>query len=109
MLPIRGPVSRSGASGATINKEISCLSSILSDYGVWEQVRRDVRRLEENEEAGRALSRDGENRRATAGELDSAVYGDRSGFEHRNAAQGNQDAQVEEHRLGEPSPQSGRE
>jgi integrase len=50
------------ASGATINKEISCLSSILSDYGVWEQVRRDVRRLEENEEAGRALSRDEETR-----------------------------------------------
>jgi len=50
------------ASGATINKEISCLSSILRDYDVWEQVRRDVKRLEENEEAGRALSREEENR-----------------------------------------------
>jgi integrase len=34
----------------------------LGDYGVWEQVRRDVRRMPENEEAGRALSRDEENR-----------------------------------------------
>ena len=50
------------AAGATINKEIACLSSILGDCGVWEQVRRDVKRLEENEEAGRALSRDGERR-----------------------------------------------
>jgi hypothetical protein len=48
------------AAGATINKEIACLSSVLGDYGVWEQVRRDVKRLEENEEAGRALSRDDE-------------------------------------------------
>jgi integrase len=48
------------AAGATINKEIACLSSILGDYGVWEQVRRDVKRLEENEEAGRVLSCDEE-------------------------------------------------
>jgi hypothetical protein len=32
------------AAGATINKEIACLSSILGEYGVWEQVRRDVKR-----------------------------------------------------------------
>jgi integrase len=50
------------AAGATINKEIACLSSILSDCGVWEQVRRDVKRMEENEEAGRALSRAEERR-----------------------------------------------
>jgi integrase len=50
------------AAGATINKEIACLSSILSDCGVWDHVRRDVKRLEENEEAGRALSRDEEKR-----------------------------------------------
>lgn len=49
-----------GAAGATVNKEIACLSSILADYGAWEQVRRDVKRLEENEEAGRALNRDEE-------------------------------------------------
>ena len=49
-----------GAAGATINKEIACLSSILADYGAWEQMRRDVKRLEENEEAGRALNRDDE-------------------------------------------------
>jgi len=50
------------AAGATINKEIACLSSILGDCGVWDHVRRDVRRLKENEEAGRALSRDEEKR-----------------------------------------------
>jgi integrase len=50
------------AAGATINKEIACLSSILSDCGVWDQVRRDVKRMEENEDAGRALSRDEERR-----------------------------------------------
>jgi integrase len=50
------------AAGATINKEIACLSSILGECGVWEQVRRDVKRLDENEEAGRALSRDEEKR-----------------------------------------------
>ena len=48
------------AAGATINKEMACLSSILSDYGLWAQVRRDVKHLDENEEAGRALSRNEE-------------------------------------------------
>ena len=43
------------AAAGTINKEIACLSSILSDCGVWAQIRRDVKRLPENEEAGRAL------------------------------------------------------
>lgn len=52
-----------GAAGATINKELACLSSILSDHGLWAQVRRDVNYLEENEEAGRALSRDEETAR----------------------------------------------
>jgi integrase len=47
---------KGGAAGATINKEIICLSSILSEYGLWEPLRRDVKNLEENEEAGRALS-----------------------------------------------------
>jgi hypothetical protein len=51
-----------GASGATINKEIFCLSLILSDHGTWGRVRRDVKKLEENQDAGRALSRDEENR-----------------------------------------------
>ena len=44
-----------GAAGATINKEVACISSILSDHGGWERIRRDVKRLPENEEAGRAL------------------------------------------------------
>lgn len=48
-----------GAAGATINKEIACLSSILGVYGIWEQLRRDVKGLTENE-PGRALSRDEE-------------------------------------------------
>ena len=46
---------RQGAAGATINKEVACLSSLLSNYGLWAQLRRDVKRLEENEKAGRAL------------------------------------------------------
>jgi len=50
------------AAGATVNKEIACLGSILGYCGVWEQVRRDVKRLDENEEAGRALSDDEERR-----------------------------------------------
>lgn len=49
---------RQQAAGATINKEVACLSSILGDYGLWAQLRRDVKRLEENEKAGRALEAD---------------------------------------------------
>ena len=49
-----------GAAGATINKELACLSSILGDHGMWAQIRRDVKRLDENDEAGRALSGDEE-------------------------------------------------
>jgi integrase len=44
-----------GAAGATVNKEVTCISSILSDHGSWQRIRRDVKRLPENEEAGRAL------------------------------------------------------
>jgi integrase len=44
-----------GAAGATVNKEVACISSILGDHGVWARIRRDVKRLPENEEAGRAL------------------------------------------------------
>jgi integrase len=50
------------AAGATINKEVYCLSSILSGYGVWEKLRRDVKGLDENEDVGRALSRHEETR-----------------------------------------------
>jgi integrase len=50
------------AAGATINKEVACLSSILSEYDVWIRIRRDVKKLGENEEAGRALSKDEEGR-----------------------------------------------
>jgi integrase len=48
--------SEQGAAGATVNKEIACLSSILAEYNLWESVRRDIKPLPENEEAGRALS-----------------------------------------------------
>lgn len=44
-----------GAAGATVNKEVACISSILGDHGVWARIRRDVKRVPENEEAGRAL------------------------------------------------------
>lgn len=47
------------AAGATVNKEIACLSSILGEYGIWEQLRRDVKGLDENE-PGRALTREEE-------------------------------------------------
>jgi len=54
-----------GAAGATINKETTCLSSILSEHGFWEHIRRDVKRLLENEDAGRALNREEEVRLLT--------------------------------------------
>lgn len=44
-----------GAASATVNKETACISSILGDHGNWERIRRDVKRLPENESAGRAL------------------------------------------------------
>lgn len=53
---------REGAAGATVNKEVTCLSSILSDYGLWAPLRRDVKRLEENEDAGTALNADQEKK-----------------------------------------------
>jgi len=49
-----------GAAGATINNELACFSSMLNDCGVLAQIRRDVKYLDENEEAGRALSQDEE-------------------------------------------------
>jgi len=61
------------AAGATVNKEVVCLASILSDHGCWERIRRDVKRLPENEEAGRALESAEEcmllERASAAGEL----------------------------------------
>ena len=50
------------AAGATINKEIACVSSILGDCGIWQQVRRDIKRMDENQDAGRALNRVEERR-----------------------------------------------
>lgn len=48
-----------GAAGATINKEVACLAAILAEYGVWKQIRQDVKKLHENE-PGWALSREQE-------------------------------------------------
>jgi integrase len=49
-----------GAAGATVNKEFTVLASILADRGLWQSIRRDVKRVEENESAGRALLTDEE-------------------------------------------------
>jgi integrase len=51
-----------GAAGATINKEFTVLASILADRGRWAEIRRDVKRLDENESAGHALLPDEEAR-----------------------------------------------
>jgi len=41
-----------GAAGATVNKEATCISSILSDHGSWERIRRDVKRLPQTRKRG---------------------------------------------------------
>lgn len=51
-----------GAAGVTVNKEFTVLASILADHGLWSAIRRDVKRLEENESAGRALLPEEETR-----------------------------------------------
>jgi len=50
------------AAGATTNKEFTVLASVLADYGLWNGIRRDAKRLEENDSAGRALLPDEESR-----------------------------------------------
>jgi len=50
------------AAGATVNKEFTVLASILADHGLWNGIRRDAKRLEENDSAGRALLVDEEAR-----------------------------------------------
>jgi hypothetical protein len=49
-----------GAAGATINNEFTVLASILADHGRWAEIRRDVKRLDENESAAHALLPDEE-------------------------------------------------
>jgi integrase len=47
-----------GAGAATINKEVTCLASILRNCGIWHMIKKsknDVRQLEEPESRGRAL------------------------------------------------------
>ena len=48
--------------GATVNKEFTVLASVLADHGLWNGIRRDAKRLEENDSAGRALLPDEESR-----------------------------------------------
>lgn len=48
------------AAGATINKELNVLASILADHRQWAKIRRIVKRVEENDSAGRALLPDEE-------------------------------------------------
>jgi integrase len=50
------------AAGATVNKEFTVLASILADHNLWNGIRRDAKRLDENESAGRALLPDEESR-----------------------------------------------
>jgi integrase len=51
-----------GAAGATVNKEFTVLGSILAEHGRWAEIRRDVKRPDENESAGHALLPDEEAR-----------------------------------------------
>lgn len=44
-----------GAAGATVNKELTVLALILADHGLWNGIRRGVKRLDDSERAGRAL------------------------------------------------------
>ena len=50
------------AAGATVNKEFTVLASVLADYGLWNGIRRDAKRLDENDSAGRALLPNEESR-----------------------------------------------
>lgn len=49
-----------GLAAATVNKEVSCLISILKECGIWQALRRPVKMLKEPESAGRALLPDQE-------------------------------------------------
>jgi integrase len=53
-----------GAAPATVNKEVACLISILSECGVWEHIKahQDVRTLREPRSGGRALGTEEEVR-----------------------------------------------
>jgi len=50
------------AAGATVNKEFTVFASVMADHGLWNGIRRDVKRLDENDSAGRALLPDDEAR-----------------------------------------------
>jgi integrase len=50
------------AAGATVNKEFTVFASMMADHGLWNGIRRDVKRLDENDSAGRALLPDDEAR-----------------------------------------------
>ena len=82
------------AAGATANKEFTVLASILADHNLWNGIRRDAKRLEENESAGRALLPDEESTSLADGfrggrearALEPDLHGDGAGTEYRFAA-----------------------
>jgi len=46
---------KEGAAPATINKEVTCLGSILKHYDQWSEIQKDVKMLKEHENIGKAL------------------------------------------------------
>ncbi len=53
---------RQSAAAPTINKEVSCVRSILKDCGLWAELQRDVKMLKERQDVGKALSPEEEAR-----------------------------------------------
>jgi len=103
------------SAGATINKEIACISSILSDQGCWERIRRDVKRLPENEEAGRALEPAEErmllDQASNSGEHQgkwTPLHRDNTRTEYGDATQRDSDSTLEGCGLGESDLTRGR-
>lgn len=98
-----------GAAGAAVNKEVTCISSILSDHGVWARIRRDVKRLPENEEAGRALETAEERmlleKVAAAGgapgQMDAAIHRHGTSVEYWDETPGDSHPAMERHRFGD--------
>jgi integrase len=64
-----------GMEGRTVNIEVGVLRQVLDDHGFWRALEPDVTFLKENQDVGRALSRDEEARLlAECAKADSACY-----------------------------------
>lgn len=64
-----------GMTGRTVNIEVGVLRQILSEHDFWRDLERDVTMLPENQDVGRALSRDEEERLlAECRKVDSACF-----------------------------------